>query len=84
MLDTSHIDFHMISFNVTIAVCGADLTSQEGEITSPNFPSNYPHDRQCEWTVTVPQGQQIHVNVSSFLLERPSPLGRCYDFLEIR
>ncbi|XP_059179030.1 cubilin-like isoform X2 [Physella acuta] len=66
----------------TSTFCGGALTATSGEITSPNFPQNYPHHRQCEWTITVPRGRQIFLNFTSFHLE---PSDTCnWDFLEIR
>ena len=38
--------------------------------------------RECEWTITAPQGQQVELNITSFDLENHT---RCnYDYLEIR
>ena len=41
-----------------------------------------PACRECEWTITAPQGQQVELNITSFDLENHT---RCnYDYLEIR
>ncbi|GFS04737.1 cubilin, partial [Elysia marginata] len=62
--------------------CGGDLTSASGVIKSPNYPHSYPHNIQCVWTITVPQGHQIRLNVTSFDTQGHS---NCkYDKLEIR
>ena len=64
------------------SVCGAELTDSTGLITSPNYPNNYPHERECVWTIAAPDGNQVLLNVTDFLLE--SHASCAYDFLEIR
>ncbi|KAH3692443.1 hypothetical protein DPMN_194284 [Dreissena polymorpha] len=63
-------------------LCGSDLSDATGVITSPNFPDGYPHERQCTWTITAPDGYQILLNVTDFNLEN-HPLCN-FDYLEIR
>ncbi|XP_052697133.1 cubilin-like isoform X2 [Crassostrea angulata] len=63
-------------------ICGAELTDSTGVITSPNYPNNYPHERECVWTITAQDGNQILLNVTDFRLE--SHASCAYDFLEIR
>ncbi|CAL1529132.1 unnamed protein product [Lymnaea stagnalis] len=64
-------------------ICGSDLRTATGVVTSPNYPGSYPHDRECEWTITVPEGNQIFVNITDFELE--GPYNRCpHDYLDIR
>ena len=33
--------------------CGGDLTADEGEISSPNWPSPYNANQDCEWNINV-------------------------------
>ncbi|XP_013175197.1 PREDICTED: cubilin-like [Papilio xuthus] len=65
--------------------CGAFLVKSHGVIYSPGWPHVYEPNRDCIWTITVPIGQQIKLNISQFDLERPirdkCDLG---DYLEIR
>ncbi|VVC99646.1 unnamed protein product [Leptidea sinapis] len=65
--------------------CGATFTKTHGYIYSPGWPDNYEANRDCVWTITVPVGQQISLNISEFDLERPIR-DTCYmgDYLEIR
>ncbi|XP_060075561.1 cubilin-like [Ylistrum balloti] len=63
-------------------VCGRSLTTSTGVITSPNFPDNYPHQRDCIWTIVAPSNIQILLNVTDFQLE--SHTNCMFDFLEIR
>ncbi|GLG98263.1 Cubilin homolog [Gryllus bimaculatus] len=63
-------------------LCSANFVSSTGTILSPGYPSSYPHNIDCTWTISVPSGQQILLNVSDFWLERHS---NCmWDYLEIR
>ena len=64
------------------AACGRTLVAETGVLTSPDYPSNYPHNRNCTWTITVPANHQISLNFTTFRLESHY---RCqYDYLEIR
>ncbi|XP_069122184.1 cubilin-like [Argopecten irradians] len=63
-------------------VCGGTLATSSGVITSPNFPNNYPHDRECVWAIVAPINIQVLLNVTDFEMESHS---NCmFDFLEIR
>ncbi|XP_078702320.1 CUB and sushi domain-containing protein 3-like isoform X2 [Branchiostoma floridae x Branchiostoma belcheri] len=62
----------------TCRVCGGDLTAPSGgPVTSPNYPSNYGDNENCEWTITVPEGSIIRLTFDSFNTEDG------YDFLTI-
>ncbi|KAI8493120.1 CUB and sushi domain-containing protein 3 [Branchiostoma belcheri] len=62
----------------TCRVCGGDLTAPSGgPVTSPNYPSNYGDNENCEWTITVPEGSIIRLTFDSFHTEDD------YDFLTI-
>ncbi|XP_050362534.1 cubilin-like [Nymphalis io] len=65
--------------------CGGLYVKTHGYIYSPGWPQNYESNRDCTWTITVPVGQQIMINITDFDLERPlrnnCQLG---DFLTIR
>ncbi|XP_075972498.1 cubilin homolog [Anticarsia gemmatalis] len=65
--------------------CGGEYLKSHGYIYSPNWPRQYPPSRDCIWTITVPVGQQISLNISNFDLERPIR-DKCDfgDYLEIR
>ena len=34
--------------------CGGTLTESAGTFTSPGYPSQYPLDSDCEWTIRAP------------------------------
>ncbi|KAF9421742.1 hypothetical protein HW555_002423 [Spodoptera exigua] len=65
--------------------CGGAYIKSHGFIYSPGWPKQYEPNRDCTWTITVPAGQQIVLNISQFNLERPIR-DRCNlgDYLEIR
>lgn len=62
--------------------CGGEYHSNFGVIRSPDWPNNYAHNRQCEWKIKVPVGQQIMLNFTVFDMENHTSCN--YDFLEIR
>lgn len=37
------------------AQCGGTFTDLTGEITSPGWPSQYPDNSDCTWTITPPR-----------------------------
>ncbi|XP_019639370.1 PREDICTED: CUB and sushi domain-containing protein 2-like, partial [Branchiostoma belcheri] len=62
----------------SVTGCGGDLTAPSGgPVTSPNYPSNYGNNENCEWSITVPEGSIIRLTFDSFYTERN------YDFLTI-
>ncbi|KAM3968031.1 cubilin [Aphomia sociella] len=65
--------------------CGGTYVKTHGFIYSPGWPNNYEPNRDCTWTIRVPAGQQIHLNISQFDLER-SIRNKCDigDYLEVR
>ncbi|XP_035660155.1 CUB and sushi domain-containing protein 2-like [Branchiostoma floridae] len=58
--------------------CGENLFAPSGgPVTSPNYPSNYGNNENCEWSITVPEGSIIRLMFDSFNIEHS------YDFLTI-
>lgn len=65
-------------------LCQRKLTGFSGVIESPNFPDNYPHHVDCEWTIEVPLGNKIGIDFSHFAMEGRSYTQNCnFDYLEI-
>ncbi|KAI5725404.1 hypothetical protein M8J77_014895 [Diaphorina citri] len=66
--------------------CGGNFYSPEGTLTSPQYPDPYPPNMLCVWTLTVPRGQQIRLNFTTFQLERYfcNPTCGDTDYLEVR
>ncbi|XP_076146859.1 cubilin [Alosa pseudoharengus] len=71
-----------VSINATTD-CSEVFTSPTGELFSPNFPSNYPLNRECVFKIIVGVNMQIMLNFTDFLLEGSTP--NClFDYVEIR
>ncbi|XP_050497170.1 cubilin-like [Diabrotica virgifera virgifera] len=63
-------------------VCGGNYFTTSGVIRSPKYPEPYPTNRECTWTINIPPGQQILLNITDFNIEYYSSCR--YDWLEIR
>uniref|UniRef100_A0A2K6S3H7 CUB and Sushi multiple domains 2 n=1 Tax=Saimiri boliviensis boliviensis TaxID=39432 RepID=A0A2K6S3H7_SAIBB len=57
--------------------CGGNITSSNGTVYSPGFPSPYSSSQDCVWLITVPIGHGIRLNLS---LLQTEPSG---DFITI-
>lgn len=65
-------------------VCTRRLSGFSGVIETPNFPDNYPHHTDCEWTIEVPLGNTVGIEFSHFGLEVPHFNDHCdFDYMEI-
>ncbi|KAI6048418.1 PCOLCE [Marmota monax] len=64
-----------------VFLCGGDVTGESGYVASEGFPNLYPPNKECIWTITVPEGQTVSLSFRVFDLElHPS----CrYDALEV-
>lgn len=62
-------------------LCGANYFSSQGFVRSPGKPEYLPN-KECEWTITVPNGQQIELIFKFFEMEEHSTCR--FDGLEIR
>ena len=72
----------LLSYLFLSSECGGILNQENGEITSPGYPNQYPLNLDCIWVILAPSNQVIQVEFRSFQLERQS---RClYDYLEVR
>ncbi|KAK2179888.1 hypothetical protein NP493_468g02006 [Ridgeia piscesae] len=43
--------------------CGGKKTGSSGQISSPNYPNNYPPYSDCSWHIEVPVGKRIQLKV---------------------
>ena len=65
--------------------CEASLTTQNGILTSPSYPRNYPNNAHCVYTISQPTGTAIVLTFHSMDIESYSWDSSCsYDYLEIR
>lgn len=62
--------------------CGGILHNNEGSITSPNFPNEYPNNAECIWEIRVADGYHIGlVFVERFHLEDRNNCDK--DYVEV-
>jgi cubilin len=70
-----------IEWDATTSGCGGLLTQTKGSIISPNYPTSYPENSQCEWRISVNEGSSLHIVFSDLDLETHAICK--YDYLEI-
>lgn len=60
---------------------GGELTGSSGQVASPNYPNQYPHNVNYVWTITVDIGLRIRVIFNSLDLES---IANCYfDYVKV-
>ena len=67
----------------TAPQCGEDMevAATHGSIQSPGFPAQYPHNRDCVWTLRTMPGKRIQFLFATMKLETHT---NCtFDYLEI-
>lgn len=65
------------------APCGGSFSSNQGEITSPNWPNDYQAQSVCTWRITIPSAKSVHVAFTHFELQAVNMLGKCIDYVEV-
>lgn len=50
----------------SVAICGGEITKEQGQLTSPNYPDDYKANKECVWKITVPEGYSVAVKFQSF------------------
>lgn len=58
------------------------LTNMSGWFSTPNFPLNYPDEKQCSWNITIPAGYKIYLTFLEFELEECGSGCTC-DYVEV-
>ncbi|XP_062872681.1 suppressor of tumorigenicity 14 protein [Trichomycterus rosablanca] len=56
---------------VTAETCGGVLTSLNGTFSSPHYPSFYPPNLDCTWTINAPPGMKVRVKFVMFRVKEP-------------
>uniref|UniRef100_H2ZHT2 Metalloendopeptidase n=1 Tax=Ciona savignyi TaxID=51511 RepID=H2ZHT2_CIOSA len=64
------------------AACGGYVTTSDGEITSPNWPREYPTNKQCIWQIVAPPQHKITIEFDKFELEGNEVCK--YDYVAVR
>lgn len=70
------------SMSVAAESCGGILKDPSGEITSPNYPNNYPDDVTCTWKIS-PEKTHVNLTIEDFRLE-DSQTCKKFDFVKIK
>lgn len=65
------------------APCGGTFSTPQGELTSPDWPKDYPAQAVCTWRIQVPTAKSIHVVFTHFELQAVNLLGNCVDYVEV-
>lgn len=55
-----------LSFTSTKDECGGEVQAETGVILSPDYPVGRDRHRYCEWTITVPKGRRVRVDIVDF------------------
>lgn len=60
--------------------CQEVYTAVRGNFSSPQYPSSYPNDIRCHWTVRLPPGYRVKLFFLDLELEGPNSLTKTCDF----
>ncbi|XP_017783006.1 PREDICTED: cubilin-like [Nicrophorus vespilloides] len=52
-----------LSFNCSQSKCGGEFNSESGVLISPGYPYMNHNNRNCEWTIRVPKGRRVRVDI---------------------
>ncbi|XP_045073745.1 ovochymase-2-like, partial [Coregonus clupeaformis] len=63
--------------------CGGVFSSDQGELTSPNWPNDYLDQAVCTWHISIPAAKNIHIVFTHFEVQAVNQLGQCVDYVEI-
>ena len=64
--------------------CGGNFTTQNGILTSPSYPHNYPDDVDCVYRISQPSSTVIVLTFHSMDIYSYGFESICYEYLEIR
>ena len=74
-----YFEFKWTSF---LPECGETISDQEhGSFKSPGYPSRYPDNRDCVWTIYADYGKRITFHFATLNLEHHPNCS--YDFLKV-
>ncbi|NP_001399070.1 CUB domain-containing protein 2 isoform 3 precursor [Homo sapiens] len=60
--------------------CQEVYMAMRGNFSSPQYPSSYPNNIRCHWTIRLPPGYQVKVFFLDLDLEEPNSLTKTCDF----
>ncbi|GCB64281.1 hypothetical protein scyTo_0009788, partial [Scyliorhinus torazame] len=58
-----------LQFEASIEDCGGELTADTGTFSSPSYPNNYFHGRECQWRIIMQVGRRVTLMFKEFHLE---------------
>ncbi|MED6269212.1 Bone morphogenetic protein 1, partial [Characodon lateralis] len=64
------------------AACGGFITSLNGSFTTPGWPKEYPHNKNCVWQLVAPIHYRITLVFDGFEIEGNDVCK--YDYVEVR
>ncbi len=71
----AHLGFEL-SWSAADPVCGGELPSSassgdrtHGTVRSPGYPGQYPHNRDCTWTLRAAPGKRIQFHFATLRIE---------------
>ena len=56
----------MIFFFFLLADCGGEINAASGKLQSPNYPNNYPGNKDCSWIITASFGFNVALDFETF------------------
>jgi len=77
----AHLGFSL-TWTSTDPVCGETISDRtHGSVASPGHPGNYPHNRDCTWTIMAERGKRIQFHFATLRIENHPNCS--YDFVEV-
>lgn len=61
--------------------CGGPVVAHSGEIHSPSYPNNYPHNVDCSWVISVDPSHRVFLNFSDLDIELHTSCN--YDYVAV-
>ena len=46
--------------------CGGELYTESGQISTPQYPGNYPNNLDCIWIIHIPNDRQVALQFDFF------------------
>ncbi|BES95605.1 calcium ion Hypothetical protein [Nesidiocoris tenuis] len=79
--ETKQVNFEL-HYTLVESACGGTIEADQGVITSPRYPSNYPPNVECVWTISNSPGNTLVFQVDEFHMLSSESCNE--EYLEIR
>lgn len=85
-LTTSDTFRFRMQYSLVSAGCGQELAAKRGDIASPGYPSTYPLNSECIWTVAASRGNRMQLTFrQAFDIDSTAESEHCNEaYLEVR